>query len=860
MNLLELFVKIGIDSDDVESGIEKIKSGLSTFAKTAAVAAGAATTAVTAFAKASVDAGMQFDSSMSQAAATMGTTVDNIQELRDFAIEMGARTAFSATQAADALNYMALAGYDAEQSMQALPNVLNLAAAGGIDLAAASDMVTDAQSALGLSMEESAGLVDKMAMASSKSNTSVAQLGDAILTVGGTAQNLAGGTTELAAALGILADNGIKGAEGGTHLRNVILSLSAPTDTAASALNELGVEVFDASGNMRPLNETLGGLQDAMSSMTSAEQTQLISTIFNKTDIAAVNALLSNTGERWSELAGYIDNAAGAAEKMANTQLDNLAGDITLFQSALEGAQIVLSDQLTPGLREFVQFGTNGITMISGAFKENGLSGAMEAFGAVLSDGLNAVMEELPAMVDAGMQLLGAFGQGLIDNLPSITDTAVEIVTMLANGIIDGLPDIVKAGAGMVKGLADGISNALRELIPVAVDAILELCDTLTSPDTLSGALDAALEIILALADGLIDALPSLLEKAPTVIENLTAALVDNAPKLAEAAITLIASLVIGIATNLPRLAEAALAIVGAIIEGIANLAGMLLEAGATVISGIWDGIKRAFSGLVEQIGELLATLVETIINFFAGLPERLAYVLGLAAGTIISWVQDAITFVVEEVPEIIENILSFFVELPGKLADLLGEAVAALSDFVAGMVTTVVEGIPEVIESIVSFFLELPDKIFEIGKDILNGLWDGIVEGWDSFVQGIQDLIDGFVQGIKDALGIHSPSKVFAGIGENMALGLGAGWDDEFSDVKRSIADSMDLGTATAGFNVTGGVPAPGGYGAQSTEQSIRDIVINLTADLDGTVLARKMAVFNAAEVKRSGGDLVPA
>ena len=206
-----------------------------------AVAAGAAAAGMTAFAKASVQTGMQFDSAMSQVAATMGTTVDQIGELRDFAQKMGATTAFSATQAAEALNYMALAGYDADTSMEMLPNVLNLAAAGSMDLARASDMVTDAQTALGLTTEQTSEMVDQMAKTSSKTNTSVSQLGEAMLTIGATARNLKGGTVELSTVLGVLADNGIKGAEGGTHLRNAILSLQTPTTDVAAALEKLGM-------------------------------------------------------------------------------------------------------------------------------------------------------------------------------------------------------------------------------------------------------------------------------------------------------------------------------------------------------------------------------------------------------------------------------------------------------------------------------------------------------------------------------------------------------------------------------------------------------------------------------------------
>ncbi len=169
----------------------------------------------------SIETGMGFDSAVSQIAATMGTTVDEIGELREAAREMGAQTAFSATQSAEALNYMALAGYNAEISMKMLPNVMDLAASGGMELARASDMVTDSQTALGLSIEETEKLVDQMAKTASTTNTSVSQLGDAILTIGGTAKNLSGGTEELNQVLGILADNGIKASEAGTHLRNI---------------------------------------------------------------------------------------------------------------------------------------------------------------------------------------------------------------------------------------------------------------------------------------------------------------------------------------------------------------------------------------------------------------------------------------------------------------------------------------------------------------------------------------------------------------------------------------------------------------------------------------------------------------
>jgi len=585
--------------------------------KAAAAASAAATAAVGAFAASSVKTGMEFDKSMSQVAATMGKTVDEVQDLRAFAQEMGATTAFSATEAADALNYMALAGYDAETSMAMLPNVLNLAAAGSIDLASASDMITDAQSALGLTLEQTNAMVDQMAKASSKSNTSVAQLGEAILTVGGTAQYMAGGTQELNTVLGVLADNGIKGSEGGTHLRNMLLKLSAPTADATKLLNSLGVQVFDAQGNMRSFTQIFPELNAAMSSLTDQERLDAMATLFNSRDIASATALLGTTTERWEELGAAIGDSAGAAEQMAKTQLDNLAGDITLFKSALEGAQIALSDQLTPSLREFVQFGSGALGELTTAFQEGGLDGAMDAMGGILSDGLNMIIGQAPGFIQAGMRLLGALGQGLLDNLPTITSAALTIALMLVNGLVDAFPELTQGGTQLLLQLALGIADAIPELIPVVLSAVFEIVNTLTGPDTLTALLGAALAILLALGDGLIAAIPELIEAIPVIVENLVTALVAAAPMLAETGVHLLGSL----AANLP-------AIVAAVIQAVPAIIAALL--GAFFGSDFVDGLAGFFSGAWESATETIPALgamasgIQTILENIIGFVQNI--------------------------------------------------------------------------------------------------------------------------------------------------------------------------------------------------------------------------------------------
>lgn len=440
MTAFELAGKLKLDSSEFtsslgkqESAFKKFGNKISNTAKMVSKIAKASVVAGTVmFTKASIQEGLNFDKAMSQVAATLGKTTDEIQDLAKFARDMGAKTAFSATEAAEALNYMALAGYDADTSMKMLPTVLNLAAAGNIDLAKASDMVTDAQSALGLSIEGTERMVDQMAKTSSKTNTSVEQLGDAFLTVGGTAKMMGKGsidtTTELSMALGVLADNGIKGAEGGTMLRNILLSLSAPTDKAAKKLKELGVDVFDSSGEMRDLPFILQDINEATKDMTDQERTDFLSEVFNKRDLKAIEALLGTDMSRWKELFDEIGNAEGSAEKMAETQLDNLAGDLTIFNSALSEAKISISDKLAPTLRKFVQKGTQWVQRLTTAFNEKGLGGALKEAKVLLKETLT---ESLGLGSDASW---GDIGRSIADKIKTgIKNAAGKAKVKIAN-------------------------------------------------------------------------------------------------------------------------------------------------------------------------------------------------------------------------------------------------------------------------------------------------------------------------------------------------------------------------------------------------------------------------------------------
>lgn len=444
MNVFDLSAKITMD---INGYLKNMESAKGVAVSTLSVIGGAAQ----GFFKDSVETGKQFGSSMSQVAATLGVTTDEVGNLSEFAQEMGRTTAFSATQAADALNYMALAGYDTETSMETLPTVLDLAAAGGMDLARASDMVTDTQTAFGMSLKRTKKMVNEMAKAASTGNTSVEQLGDAFLVVGGLAKELNGGMVELKdgttanvdgvqeleIALTAMANAGVKGSEAGTHMRNMLMKLSSPTAEGVKQMEALGVQVFDTDGKMRSLKDIFGDLNTSMSNLTQEEKLQAIADLFNARDTASAEALLAAVGEDWDHIGEAILDADGAAKQMAETQLDNLAGDTKLLESAVEGAQIALSEALDPALRNVTQLETEFVTAFTEGFKS------------------------LPGEVQTVIAVIGDIGTKIVEVLPQITGMISTFAQLSIMKSLSGDAGKLKTSLKNVGGIAAGVATAI---------------------------------------------------------------------------------------------------------------------------------------------------------------------------------------------------------------------------------------------------------------------------------------------------------------------------------------------------------------------------------------------------------------
>lgn len=633
------------------------------------VAVGAAVGAAVSKVNDCVEVYAGFEDSMRQVAATMGISADEIANgsksyelLENAAKEAGASTRYSASEASQALNYLALAGYDAEKAAETLPKVLNLAAAGGMELSTTSDLVTDAMSALGMETSELDVFIDQMAKTSQKSNTSVQQLGEAILTCAGTVSTTGQDLTVMNTALGVLADNGIKGAEGGTHLRNILLSLSSPTDKAADRLAALGISVFDAQGNMRQIDDILGDLNNSLSSLTQEGKTNAINDIFNKTDLGAVNALLGATSGRFTELAGVIEDSAGAATAMADTMESGLAGTERSFNSAVEGMQIEIGS-LFAGMKndllgettDIIRAFTTALSKADGNWNKIG-----EAVGEAVSGIADMVMNNLPAIVEVGMSIIMALVNaitsnittvvdcavsivmtlldGLIQALPAITTGAVQLILALVQGLVDNLPAIIEAALVMVITLAEGIGEALPELIPAIVDAIVFIAETLI--DYLDEIIMAAFKIVEGLSQGLLKALPKLMDALPQIISCIISFVTDNLPEIVYMGIQIAMQLAVGLIQALPQIMEALPQIVNTILDGLGGIVNSVFEIGANIVRGIWEGICSLGSWIGENVSGFFGGIVDDIKEFlgihspsrvFAGIGENMG--LGVGVG-----------------------------------------------------------------------------------------------------------------------------------------------------------------------------------------------------------------------------------
>lgn len=722
------------------------------------------TAGVTALGTAAVSTAANFESSMSQVQATMGITkdamstvngesVNTMDTLSNLAKKMGSETAFSASECAEALNYLALAGYDTQQMCDTLPTVLNLAAAGGIDLAAASDMVTDAMSALGMGVDEAGTMVDQMAKTASTTNTSVAQLGEGILTIGATAKTVKGGTAELNTALGILANNGIKGAEGGTHLRNVILSLQNPTDKAAACMEKLGVDVYDSEGNMRSLNDILGDLNTSMDGMTAAEKSNIIGQIFNKTDLSSVNALLANTGTTWDDLQQSIIDSGGAAQQMADTQLDNLQGQITILKSALEGLAISFGEILLPAIKTIVGWVQKFVDWLNGM--DEGTKKVVTTI-ALLAAALGPVLIVIGKVVSAVGTIMTIVPKvaGVINTVK--TAFAALNTTMLANPIVLIIAAITALVAAFIylwntnEDFRQFWINLWENVKEVAI-AVWEAIKNF-----FSAAWEAISSTAQAVWNGIKDFFSGLWE---------------------------------GIKTIFTTVVEAIKAVVTTYFNIYKTIITTVLNAIKTVFTTVWNGIKTVVTTVVTAIQTFITTAWNAIKNTVTTVLNAIKTVIT----TVWNAIKAAVTTVVNAIKNVISTVWNGIKNTVSTVVNGIKNTVSTvfnnIKSSISGTMGNIVSVIKNGFNNAISFITSLPSKALQWGKDIIMG----IVNGIKSCISAVGDAVSSVANKIKSFLHFSVPDEGPLTDYESWMPDFMKGLAKGIEDSKSMVAKAMD-------------------------------------------------------------------
>lgn len=313
------------------------------------------TGAVTGIAAAAVKTAADFDSAMSKVAAVSGATGEDLERLRSKAREMGNKTKFSASEAAEAMNYMAMAGWKTEDMLGGIEGIMNLAAASGENLGSVSDIVTDALTAFGLSAADAGHFSDVLAQASSNANTDVNMMGSTFQKVAPVAGALGYSVEDMSLAIGLMANASIKAETAGTSLKTALANMANPTDAQAAAMKQYGISIMNADGTMKTFGDVVNNLRSSLGGLSESEQVAAASTIFGKESFAGMLAIVNASESDFNKLADAVYNCDGAAKNMSDTMQDNLGGDIEKLKSALSELAISLGEVLVPVIRDIVE-------------------------------------------------------------------------------------------------------------------------------------------------------------------------------------------------------------------------------------------------------------------------------------------------------------------------------------------------------------------------------------------------------------------------------------------------------------------------------------------------------------------------
>lgn len=927
--------KIG---NNLSSAGKSLTSAGSTLTKSVTVPIVGAGTAV-------VKLSSDFESAMSKVSAISGATGSDLDALNQKAQEMGAKTKFSATESAEAFTYMAMAGWKTEDMLQGIDGIMALAAADGLDLATTSDIVTDALTAFGLSASDSGHFADVLAKAASNANTNVTLLGESFKYAAPVAGALGYSAEDTAIALGLMANAGIKGSQGGTALRSSLSRLIKPTDDAAALMEKYGLSMTNADGSMKSLGQVMDMLRNNMGDLTEAEQAQAAATLFGQEAMSGMLSIINASDKDYEKLTSAIYDADGAAQEMADTMLDNLGGQLTLLKSALEGLAIQFGEILLPYIKQFVTWLQNLtqklqnltpeqkeqivkwaavaasigpvllvvgklVTSIGGLIITLGkipgavssISGGMTKLGAAIG-GITAPVAAVIAIIAA---LVAAFAtlwktnEEFRNKMTSIWNEIKETIGGFCDGIVERInslgfdfQNITEVLWSIWKGFCDllapvftGVFQYIADTIGVVLDVILGIFDVFISifKGDWEGAWEAVKGIFLSVWNYIKDWFTNILNTIGGVLDAVCGWFGTTWENTWNNIKQFFIDIWNGIVNFFSNVISSIKMAVSNFITTIVNFFAQLPTNIANFITNAYNSVVTWVSNMIAKAREMGQNFLNAVVEFFTNLPYKVGYFIGNTLTNVVLWASNMVTKAREMGTNFLNNVVAFFTQLPGKVLQFITSALNNVQTWATNMANKAREMGTNFINNVVSFFTQLPGKIqqflssaltnvqnwatniankareaatnflnnvvntitqlpgkiklyldsaitnlttwvtqmgqkgkeavnslinnvtsaasgiaskvMSIGSDIVSGVWQGIKNAKDTFVSNVKNFFSGIVDGVKDVLGIGSPSKVFRDeVGRWLPPGVAQGFEAALPAAMKTMQKDLDKG-----------------------------------------------------------------
>ena len=834
-------------SDTAERLRGTISSGLG-FGAMAAIG-GKAVTAVGSALKSvttsAVSAGMSFENAMSSVAAISGATGTNFESLSKKAKEMGASTKYTATEAANAMEYMAMAGWKTEDMLSGIDGIMNLAAASGSDLARTSDIVTDALTAFGKQAKDSGEFADVLAAASANANTNVDLMGETFKYVGSVAGAMGYSIQDISLATGLMANSSIKGSAAGTALRSTITRMAKPTEESSMAMSVLGLSLTDTNGNMKSFGEVMKDMRKGMQGMTEDEKASYAAMLGGQEAMSGLLAIANASDEDFNKLSDAINNAAGSAEKMADIKMDNIQGDVTKLQSSLEGLGITAFQQVNDNFRGFVQNIKNAVDELNqklsdGKYIEKAIQWVEKLGSAFKDGGLEGGLKEIGDLLDGTGDKVKTFG-AVLGTLGVVTKASDffqgntwKLVSAGIGGVNKTLKETPQWAKNAGKSLGNAFSNSkLGGILQSAVGKIKNPFKDILDAATLDGA--NGIQKIGVLGGKVVQTVTSTVQTVGKLILGVGSKMFSGLTQIMGLAMKALmpAALIAVVLAGLGLLYQT----FGSQIDSILQLAQ---TQGPQFITNLVNGMASRLPDLIQQGGHLVSELLNTIT---ANLPA-------LITGGV-TLVQSLVSGLISALPELIPSAVSMVTTLITGIASALPQLIMTGMRLLLALTQGITENLPSLIDaaiqSLSSFaqgILQNLPAILMTAAQIIGTLAQGIIGAIPQLVAALPQVLSAMIDTIMATDWLEVGKQVVLAIGEGIFGGLskiGGKIGKFFGDISdwctggekggKSVTSGTVSGINAGSSQVSSAANALGNTAASSTAAGIQSGIGSVAA-----------------------------